>query len=78
MSIPPRFARVAFIGEVNPDQYDFGALLGGGPTVPAPARLWLLPDGRCAMDRRPLPSFKRAFIHLMVLHIYGTELRRWM
>jgi len=39
---------------------------------------WLLPDGRCVMDRRPLPSFKRTFLHLMVLHIYGAELRRWM
>lgn len=39
---------------------------------------WLLPDGRCVMERRPLPSLKRTFIFLMVLHSTGSELRRWM
>jgi hypothetical protein len=70
--------KVLFRGVAHPDQFDFGALLGHGPKFPAQARPWLMSDGRCVMDRRPLPSFKRTFVHLMVLHMFGSDLRRWM
>lgn len=62
----------------SPDLYDFGFLLGDGPKHLAPAQPWLLPDGRAVLARRPLPHLKRTFLHLMVLHITGAELRRWM
>lgn len=65
--------KVLFRGADHPDQYDFGALLGGGPKFPAPAQPWLLPNGRV-----PLPFFKRTFIYLVLLRIHGSELRRWM
>jgi len=70
---------VKFTPEHNADQYDFGHLIA--PTRrPSfrPEQPWLLPDGRAVLEHRPLPSFKRTFVHLMVLHIFGSELRRWM
>lgn len=51
---------------------------GTQPSKPPAACPWLLPDGCAVLERRPLPLFKRTFLHLMLLRAHSSDLWRWM